>query len=340
MCILIVKKAGASIDDKSLNNGFDNNPDGWGFAYVSQGEGKIVVEKSLTSFKHFLSVFRSAEERNPDSHFIIHFRIATSGGVKKVNCHPFVLNENIVYAHNGVLSINKKELIKDENDTRAFGRLILEPLYNKDNQFYYDPTFDRLITAFLENRNKIALLDINNNVKIYNEGLGDWINGVWYSNASWKYGKTKSVSTPFYTGTRNQVFNTPAPSKFYDDATCTIKGGILLLDYKVVAPTIRKIIKTDKVGLTKVVRLFKVHTPKERVDGIIKFWDDETEGWYSKEEIDDLILIKYLSGKECFCPTCIQMLGEEEIKSDRDSVTKCGYCQTNTVTVIDDMVAQ
>ncbi|MFA5543159.1 MAG: class II glutamine amidotransferase [Bacilli bacterium] len=338
MCILIVKKAGSVIKEEALENGFNNNPDGWGFSYVDQSRGVIEVKKGLSSFKTFLKHYRKAEQENPESNFLIHFRIATSGGIKEVNCHPFVLNENIVYAHNGILSnVLKADLEGDENDTRAFGRIILKPLYEINNRFYENPTFNRLILSFIESRNKVAILDIENNVKIYNETHGDWVEGVWYSNTSWKYnkkawGKSTPVSSPFSYAKARQY-----DSKFYDNAACKVDNGILLLEDKIVKADVSKIVKMREITLTKVTRLFKVNTSKERVDNEIKFWDDETESWYSRDEVDDLILIKYLSGKECFCPTCNEMRGEEEILMEANSISKCAFCKTITHLIVDDV---
>lgn len=340
MCILIVKQAGSVIDDVTLENSYDANPDGWGFSYVDLSDNKLIVKKAVSSFSSFLKHYRKAEENNPDSNFLIHFRIATSGGIKKVNCHPFKLNEDIVFAHNGIFSnIYKSELQGDENDTRAFGRLILGPLYEQDRYFYINPVTERLVEGFIESRNKVAILDVDNSFHIFNESAGEWKEGIWYSNTSYKWSRKNWKNNYSGRSQGNALIKTPE-SKF-KGVTCTSKNGIIMVMKKKEAniTKVKSISADGIIGLTKVSRLFKVNTVNEREDGIIKFWDDETEGWYERGEVDDLILIKYMSGKENYCHSCNMMLENDETTTDSmGSTFLCSYCKTKVSVIYDDMV--
>lgn len=105
MCIIIYKPVGVSMpSDAMLVAAHRRNPDGCGLCSPS------VNYKSL-DFSAFL---RRAHKVRAFEPCLIHFRWATTGSVKKANCHPFYDAESGTYfMHNGVLNVHPDGDITD-----------------------------------------------------------------------------------------------------------------------------------------------------------------------------------------------------------------------------------
>lgn len=182
MCIAIFKPAAESISDEILKTCYQNNSDGCGFAYVNtdnNGVKKIIVKKTM-DFEVFLRQYHRAVRVAPDSAFLIHFRIRTHGTTDVFNCHPFMVDDNHVFVHNGIIRGMRYDAKK--SDTQMFNEDYLQQL--PDGWM-----FSNGITKLIENTidfNKIVVMDIDENVNIYNEKKGEWSNRVWYSNNGYK----------------------------------------------------------------------------------------------------------------------------------------------------------
>ena len=131
MCIAIVKPKGIkNLTKKQLKVCWENNPDGAGFMY---NDGvRVTGIKGFMTFEDFWSAYSVADKemnlKNKD--VVIHFRIATHGGISPECTHPFPVTDNIEdmrkhvfvskagFAHNGILSGwgNNKEKISDTMD--------------------------------------------------------------------------------------------------------------------------------------------------------------------------------------------------------------------------------
>lgn len=182
MCIAIFAKPGVKVSDEELFTSYKANKDGCGFAYISTdylGYKKIKIVKTM-SYEVFLRKYHRAQANNPESPFVIHFRIATHGTVDTFNCHPFKINKNTVMMHNGIipgLPIDGKR-----SDTQMFNDLILKDLPKDFYKFY---SYELLIEKFI-GASKLVVMDIEGNFTIYNEKAGHWKDDVWYSNTSYK----------------------------------------------------------------------------------------------------------------------------------------------------------
>lgn len=193
MCIAILKPGSIKIPESYLINSYQNNSDGCGFAYIRTdllGIPKLVVEKTM-DFNIFLKKYNRAFKNNPESHFLIHFRIATHGTVDKFNCHPFKINKNLAFIHNGV--ITGLELCKERSDTQVFNDTVLKKL---PKEWEKNKSISKLIEKFI-GVSKLVTLDINGEYNIYNEKLGHWNEGCWFSNKSY-IAKTTVVYNNFY----------------------------------------------------------------------------------------------------------------------------------------------
>jgi predicted glutamine amidotransferase len=73
---------------------------------IYTNNGQIKVFKEMTNFDRFYKEYAKQRKANKGSNFVLHFRIATSGKIDKTNCHPFAVNKNLAFVHNGIISID------------------------------------------------------------------------------------------------------------------------------------------------------------------------------------------------------------------------------------------
>ena len=218
LCIAILVRPGSNISDESLKICYANNPDGMGFTYVRTditGVRKLIIKKTM-DFDIFMRQFKRARKYNPESPFLIHFRIATHGTVNKFNCHPFRINKNMTFIHNGI--INGVGVDKLKSDTQLFNDKVLKVL---------PKGWDKLdgVTLLIEKfivGSKLLTLDIDGVVNIYNESAGHWKEGVWYSNHSYSY-KRGAVTVYTYEPTK---YGTKKDSKWDKGTTQGQRKGV------------------------------------------------------------------------------------------------------------------
>lgn len=202
MCIAIAASPFKQVPDDHLRNSADNNPDGFGFTYVREditGVRKVVIKKSM-DFETFLRQYKRAFKNNPESPFLIHCRIATHGTVNKFNCHPFRIDNETTFIHNGIITgvgVDAKM-----SDTQLFNEKILKKL---PEGWRESEGIKMLLEKYLFG-SKVITLDINRKVNIYNESSGHWKDGIWYSNYTYSYEKRATyVMTKTTYGKRKDV---------------------------------------------------------------------------------------------------------------------------------------
>lgn len=180
MCQAIVKPAGYTVEKHVLKTAWNENPHGGGFAYVEGNQ--VIVKKGFFSFKKFWRAYRHIEDRPA----LIHFRFATHGPRIEENCHPFQLDEQAAIAHNGVL-LNYAPMPKDErSDTRVFLDRVVSPAIKSSgvpaSAFLHDVAAKAVITQLIGSSKLAAITPAG--FVIFNESLGEWKDGVWFS-AGW-----------------------------------------------------------------------------------------------------------------------------------------------------------
>ena len=99
MCLAIYKPAECMPDWGALEEGFQSNDDGAGFAAVA--DGKVIVSKGHFTFDDFREAYLPYQHLQS----AVHFRWATHGKTDVLNCHPFRISDETALIHNGVLSI-------------------------------------------------------------------------------------------------------------------------------------------------------------------------------------------------------------------------------------------
>ncbi len=154
MCVIAVSPAGQKVSREVFERMWRSNDDGFGMMYRSR-EGVGIV-KGLLDMEEAWEQYALLPEGVPH---VLHFRLATHGGVKPELTHPFLVHEESpiaqvgvferpVLAHNGVWSLHalkaKEVKLKGPvSDTRVLaawiGRLAKErPLREVLERHYYE----------------------------------------------------------------------------------------------------------------------------------------------------------------------------------------------------------
>jgi hypothetical protein len=198
MCIIAYQPIESEfpISYDKLDNCYVNNPDFVGYMFVTKSNDIRI--KKFEDFECFYESYVKDFRNNPDTPFVIHFRLATSGFVNKVNCHPFFVNQNLAFCHNGVLDIDVP-LNSKISDTMLFNKTILQKLPAK---FLSNKGCIELILNYISG-DKLVFLDRKKRVTIMNEDKGMWENGTWFSNCGFmsKYNYFSTYDTKYgYSG--------------------------------------------------------------------------------------------------------------------------------------------
>lgn len=173
MCFAILKPADQHITRKRLRKGFQENPDGAGFMYV--GRGRLRIKKGYFTFKGFYKSLRNTEKLYPKSNFVIHFRLSTSGKTDYTNCHPFFIDKQTGFVHNGIFKGLGNKII---SDTLEYNFKTLQKL---PKDFIYSEKILAKIDKYCGWGNKLIFLNNKNDYYIVNECVGKWENNIWYS---------------------------------------------------------------------------------------------------------------------------------------------------------------
>lgn len=126
MCIIAATYQPDVITDELFDRMWAANPDGGGFTYIK--DDKFVIVKELThkdKFKKLWKKHRIVANRL-GSPMLLHFRVGTMGGKNTQNLHPFLVNRDCIFAHNGTISA--VSCLKGMSDTKSFCERILKEL--------------------------------------------------------------------------------------------------------------------------------------------------------------------------------------------------------------------
>jgi hypothetical protein len=168
MCLLIAKPEGIVIPEltKLCRLATDSNPDGFGVSWKSK-RGKVKHWKGIVDIEEQVKII----EQIGKNEATIHWRFGTSGGTTKINCHPFLLPDGSIVAHNGVMPIVPEA---GKSDTRTIAEL-------SDDRH----EFAKLVEKYVGRSNKFTIHSPSG-LEIIGEEYGYWEGGVWYSNDNWK----------------------------------------------------------------------------------------------------------------------------------------------------------
>jgi predicted glutamine amidotransferase len=196
MCIAILNRVN-TLSYKTFKQCWNSNPDGAGLTFF---DGKnIQIIKEMKSVKNFYTQYKEIRTKYPTIDIAIHFRIATHGGVTLTNCHPFKVNKQTAFIHNGIIS--KVNATKEFSDTFIFNETILK---NLPPNFATNETILELLDSYI-GYSKLVIIS-GKNYAIVNESAGHWNAGNWYSNESYKPRKVYTYTLAPY-GTYSKIPN-------------------------------------------------------------------------------------------------------------------------------------
>ncbi len=185
MCVILYVPTTKSVSKDRLKNCYENNPDGCGFMWANGG--RLNVRKGCWSFDDFYLLWHIAAYKvSPNSSFILHFRTATSGSKNRDQCHPFLVNDDLGFAHNGNLfefsgafSAYQKDN-QSLSDTQRFNKDVLKRM---PGNFLKNKRIKDALEAYcFNNFSKMIFMDNSGHVTIINEQAGQWEGGVFFSN--------------------------------------------------------------------------------------------------------------------------------------------------------------
>jgi hypothetical protein len=159
---------------ETLQNSWDKNPDGAGFMYAE--DEKLTIVKGLMTFEAFCAAY----EPHKSKKCVLHFRIATHGGVNEQNTHPFQVTDTLGMVHNGILN-NVKTPNAEWSDTWHFTEMYLK----KYHYLWLDNEFKDLVESYIGS-SKLILMDNLGKVEIFKEKSGYWDSNCWFSNKSYQ----------------------------------------------------------------------------------------------------------------------------------------------------------
>jgi hypothetical protein len=182
MCVIVYKPKGISLDAEALQDCYTSNPDGLGYMYQPNGNGRVRICKGM-EFGHLVDEVTALE-----GDVVLHFRLATHGEVNEANCHPFAITHDhdllgteecevrAAIAHNGIM---QKWAVRESewSDTARFVSLHLAHLPRRKRHKAIKKEVKRSSSRF-------AMMS-ERGVKLY----GDWVekDEVWYSNDHWQH---------------------------------------------------------------------------------------------------------------------------------------------------------
>ena len=177
MCVIAYQPAGVEMSGNKFRNCWSRNKDGGGLSYVDDGE--LVIKKGYFEMTEMLDDYRTLRKAHEASPFIIHMRIATMGAVDGDNTHPFWVRDDLVMAHNGTIRGFGNKEMSDSYDFATTVLRTLQPGWEDDETI-------RFLVERAINYDKMVLMRADTSAYILNEDAGDWVDGLWYSNASYK----------------------------------------------------------------------------------------------------------------------------------------------------------
>jgi len=181
MCVIALSPIDVRLDESTLKDMWDENPDGAGISFIDETK-TVRTYKSMDKedfIKIALSVFDKYSVSSP---ILVHCRIMTHGSVCIANNHPFNVDNHTVMAHNGIIDCVEVPDKSDISDTRMFINTWLR---------YLRPTWldDDVMVEYIGDvigYSKLAFITTNPNLRndyyIINEHDGLWKNGTWFSN--------------------------------------------------------------------------------------------------------------------------------------------------------------
>lgn len=185
MCLLTYFPCDTQPDTVRLMNGSVVNSDGHGWGVVIPGV-RVMTGFSMDA-RTAVDEFAEVRAQFPQGAALFHSRFTTHGLTNIDNCHPFPVNGDprTVLGHNGILPHSAQPTKGDpRSDTAILAASIMRHSFPALDSKRTRRRFESWLGG-----NKIVILTVDPQYKaqayIFNERLGTWKDGVWYSNDAW-----------------------------------------------------------------------------------------------------------------------------------------------------------
>lgn len=177
MCTCYVLKPQTFLDYSILQADWKaGNNDGAGYMFAHNN--KLIVKKPFWKVDILINHLKADRQHYPNSVFIVHLRLATSGTINAKNCQPIQINNDIGFVHNGIFW-NLEDKKGTLSDSVAFGKDILSKL---PADFMTTSAIITLLNEYCENHSsKVIILNTKGKFIILNEKAGEWNRGTWQS---------------------------------------------------------------------------------------------------------------------------------------------------------------
>jgi predicted glutamine amidotransferase len=233
MCVICVKKENQQLpDERMIRDMWLHNPDGAGFMYPKNG--KVVIKKGFMELDSFLKAVSKIPhvESVP---VVMHFRIATSGGINTGMCHPFPLSDNVNklkktalkcnvgIVHNGIIDIACTDGL---SDTASFIKNELFDVTNKKANLFKDNAFLQKVEKRIQS--KMCVLTGDGDISL----IGDFkeYNGYTLSNTYFVPTLYGSISNSMYNDCITDYVSAIPDYVYGDNAYINRYGDVYIYD--------------------------------------------------------------------------------------------------------------
>ena len=201
MCLIIHHPAGHTVSRRDFADITDRNPDGFGL--MTAHAGRLITARTIGDVEQAYALYSQFAAGRAS---VLHWRYATHGTVTLDNAHPFVLTHDVAFVHNGMLSVGTPD--DDASDTAHFARVVLAPMARDNADALFTAETRAVLSPLIGTGNKLAVMDNQGRVSIFNRASGVDYRGRWYSNAyAWS---APSSLSPRYTWQPRGVVTYPA----------------------------------------------------------------------------------------------------------------------------------
>jgi len=319
---------------KILKRCWNNNPDGAGYAYLTEDDDWY-VKKGMQTWSKFWKSWKKQNFKKEHTVFL-HFRVGTSGKIDDGFCspdctHPFPLSAkeddlmkheyraNNIVIHNGVVGKGEYPL----SDTQVAVRdhiSVLQPYMEKD------PAVKKLLTQLLDTRPKSGsrwLITNGSNYELFGQWLLDKDSKIWYSNKYYKEDKVKK------TNVKKEINKATGVTTSYNTSKATIYDGLVnpAVDYMSASEWDWKkwdrdttsygtVSIPDATVTTNEYEEYGIYNHDNELIGVVDnqgntLWDDDIQDNNDKD--DEAVLYH--------CPDCAASFYEHQLSNE-----ECPYC--------------
>lgn len=197
MCIICTKPKYVTMPStNTLRRCWESNPQGAGYMYTDPSTRLVVGKKGFMKLDDFLKEL--SDPRFDKLNVVIHFRIATHGGVNPQATHPFPLSgkkddlnalqwvDRCGVAHNGIIpNFGTQQGLSDTQD-------FIKKVLSKAGEHVLHPGVLRVAESMI-GASRMVIMRRDRIVRL---GTG-WVNfkGCWYSNSGYKKQKYAQYGT-------------------------------------------------------------------------------------------------------------------------------------------------